>query len=107
MVLERIKPLNMSLYSLLNQAEFGGSASGRVLVWLSYQFAVDRLKERKHRELVERTIDEVFGGHWSLDCQVRVAVLSETVAIPEAPELLEAAAELFGVDDGQSPVQAN
>jgi hypothetical protein len=97
----------MSLYTLLHQAEFGGSVSGRVLVWLSYQFAVDRLKERKHRELVERTIDEVCGGHWSLDCQVRASALSEIVEPSQSPELLEAAAELFGVDDGQSSVQAN
>ncbi len=99
-VIERIRGHNMNLFTVLSQAELGGIEGRQVVLHLPFQFGVDRLKDRKHRELVERTLAEVLGGGWSFTCQMHPTSQSTVNQSPVAgPELFETARELFGVED--------
>jgi DNA polymerase-3 subunit gamma/tau len=101
-LLERIRDQNMSVHGLLQQAEFGGIDGNRLLIRVPYKFAADRLSDRKHRTLVEQVAGEIHGAALVLHCEVCVTpnhVDHSPNEVTVSPELFEAAAEVFGIEE--------
>ena len=100
-LLERIRDQNMSVHGLLQQAEFGGIDGNRLVIRVPYKFAADRLADRKHRALVEKVAQDIHGQALVLHCEVCVRdhVDHSPGEVTVSPELVDAAAEVFGIDE--------
>lgn len=103
-VLDQVKPANVSLYSLLQQATFGGVHDQRLRISFPFKFAIDRVNDKKYRMILDPIIADVFGAQLPLDCQVSghhhhfAQPAAEPTAAPD-PALADAVAELFGVEE--------
>ncbi len=103
-LLERLRAEHMSIHALLQQAEFGGIENEKLIVRVPFQFAADRLSDKKHRKVIEQALEDIIGSPLALVCTVQGGDVGKPTVVadgPLLPDVIDAALEMFGSDDAK------
>ncbi len=104
-ILAAVKPFNHSVEAFLRAARPQKIDKGELIIEVFYKFHKDKLEEAKHRQIVEKGLDKVFGEGMSFRCvlaektPVSVPPLRDSdVAKPNSTEkaIEDVAKEIFG-----------
>lgn len=79
-ILAAVKPFNHSVEAFLRAARPQKIDQGELIIEVFYKFHKDKLEEAKHRQIVEKGLDKVFGEGMSFRC-----VLAEKKAVSAPP----------------------
>ena len=79
-ILAAVKPFNHSVEAFLRAARPQKIDKGELIIEVFYKFHKDKLEEAKHRQIVERGLDKVFGEGMSFRC-----VLAEKKSVSAPP----------------------
>lgn len=80
-ILAAVKPFNHSVEAFLRAARPQKIDQGELIIEVFYKFHKDKLEEAKHRQIVEKGLDKVFGEGMSFRC-----VLAEKKPVSAPPE---------------------
>lgn len=96
-VVDKVKPQNHSLYTLLKDAHLKVIDNEKAVVGVRFRFHSERMYDLKNRKLIEDAIESVCGRSLRLEC-----VIDEKLPKPESVEsqdIVTAAVEVFGMSE--------
>lgn len=99
-LLSSSKDVNAGLYAILQQAEFAGIDGDNLCIKVPFQFAADRLRDKKYHLLMSELIQKNFNQSLSLSCSVCTEKSHEhdTAPTSDGVNLVDAAIEALGVE---------
>ncbi len=94
-VIEKVKPQNHPLFSLLKDAHLKSIDHEKAVVGVRFRFHSERMYDMKNRKIIEMAIEGVCGKMLRLEC-----VIDENIPKPELvheKDMMDSAVEVFGM----------
>jgi len=100
-----VKEYNNSLLTSLRLAKLVGVKDGEIILSFPYRFHKEAVEQRKNKIVIEKAMEEVYGGHYKLRCMLTHEVddsVFESEPKKDEPEpevkpgLLDEAMKVFG-----------
>lgn len=96
-VIEKVKPLNHSLYSFIKDANLKSCDQEKLVIDVKFRFHSERIHDLKNKRIIETAIEEVFGRPIRLECFIDEKIPKPKTVVEQ--DMVETAVEVFGMEE--------
>ncbi|MFA6422913.1 MAG: DNA polymerase III subunit gamma/tau [Patescibacteria group bacterium] len=97
-LLEALKPLNHSLYTIVSDSNVIGVNDGVIKIEVKFKFHADRVNDKNLKKDFDAVTEKIFGRPMRIQAEVAAKVKKEELNERKEDEILGDVAEVFGVD---------